>query len=103
MQQLRRWWISFRVVMTMSKQVATAVEVTISCPACRDGATTQQAIYRYALAYLCAECREWWIEADNRAHKGGVCPHHPNACVLDRSGCAVEVDTRMTRLGGARS
>lgn len=82
-----------------------ATEVVVSCPACRDGASTQQSIYRYALAYLCAECREWWIEADQHAHRrgNGVCPHHPNACVLGRAGCVGEVDTRMTKLGGAQA
>lgn len=92
----------------MSTQTAKAVEVTTQCPTCRDSANTQQSIYRYALAYLCAECREWWIEADQHAHKRGnggvmVCPHHPNACVLERAECAGEVDQRAIRLGGARS
>lgn len=89
----------------MSTQAAKAVEVTTQCPACRDGANTQQVIYRYALGYLCAECREWWIEADQHAHKrgNGVCPHHPNACVLGRAECAGPVDQRAIRLGGARS
>lgn len=82
-------------------------EVTVTCPACRDGATTQQAIYKYRIGYLCAECREWWIAADDRAHRGvkrpGDCPHHPERCVMDRAECADEPDNSMPRLGGARS
>jgi hypothetical protein len=93
----------------MSTPSTKAVEVTTQCPACRDGATTQQAIYKYVLAYLCAECREWWIDMDAYMHRGvkskgpSACPHHPNACVLGRDECRGPVDERAIRLGGSRS
>lgn len=80
------------------------------CPSCRDGATSpvrtaMARVYQYALAYLCAECREWWMAADDAAHaKGnGRCPHHPRPCATGREECTGEWDMRMVRLGGSRS
>lgn len=90
----------------MSMKRFSTFELVQQCPSCRDGATSQRAIYQYALAYLCDECREWWLEADRRAYaqSKGQCPHHPERCVAERPECVnADMDQRSTRLGGSRS
>lgn len=54
-----------------------ASAVANSCPACRDGATTQREAYGYAKSRLCLSHRDQFDEADRRAHAGGTCPWMP--------------------------
>lgn len=98
--------------------MSKAQEITTNraCPSCRDGATSpartaMARIYQYALAYLCDECREWWMAADDAAHsksksEGESCPHHPDPCVAGKVECESgerDRDVRMMQLGGSRS
>lgn len=75
--------------------LASVVEAAKACPCCRDLALegrnrkpTQAFAYQYALRYLCGGCRDWWQEADQRAHEQAGkwpsgrsrCPWHPDEC-----------------------
>jgi len=59
---------------------AHAIEVTVSCPCCRENVRSASDVYRYARAYLCDMHQRIWRAEDVRQHARGKCPWYPRPC-----------------------
>jgi hypothetical protein len=72
--------------------MSIAIPVTVRCPACAEGSSTQARTYEFRRVYLCEQHCAMWDAADDREHvKGKRCPHDPAPCVRFSEG---ECETR---------